>query len=57
MNKVNCFQCKFFFVTWDQKSPRGCRAYGFKSKQLPSAVVLHASGHPCRQFSSKSVKP
>ncbi|MEK4027665.1 MULTISPECIES: uracil-DNA glycosylase [Bacillaceae] len=56
MEKVNCFQCKYFFVTWDHKSPRGCRAYGFKTRQLPSAFVLQASGHPCRQFTPKLVK-
>ncbi|OCA88793.1 uracil-DNA glycosylase [Bacillus wudalianchiensis] len=56
MEKVNCFQCKHFFVTWDQKSPRGCRAYGFKSNQLPSAVVLKTSGHPCYQFAQKPGK-
>ncbi|KMY55719.1 uracil-DNA glycosylase [Bacillus sp. FJAT-27231] len=56
MEKVNCFQCRHFFVTWDQKSPRGCRAYGFKSNQLPSAVVLKTSGHPCYQFAQKPGK-
>ncbi|MFK2825668.1 uracil-DNA glycosylase [Bacillus sp. B190/17] len=56
MEKTNCFRCKHFFVTWDQKSPRGCRAYGFKSKQLPSVIVLQASGSPCYKFSTKPGK-
>ncbi|WP_225435220.1 uracil-DNA glycosylase [Bacillus aerolatus] len=56
MEKVNCFQCKHFFVTWDQGNPRGCRAYGFKAKQLPSAVVLQASGHSCYKFLPKPSK-
>ncbi len=56
MEKVDCFKCRQFYVTWDQRSPRGCRAYGFKSKQLPAAVVLQASGPPCYQFSPKLKK-
>ncbi|MBM7648303.1 hypothetical protein JOC78_001245 [Bacillus ectoiniformans] len=54
--KVNCFECKNFFVTWDQRNPRGCKAYGFKTKQLPSIVVQQASGHPCYKFSPKQPK-
>ena len=53
MKKVNCFQCQNFFVTWDQQNPRGCKAYGFKSKQLPSGVVMQASGQPCYKFTPK----
>ena len=30
-NRANCFRCKFFYVTWDNRFPRGCRAMGFKS--------------------------
>ncbi|MGG3736590.1 uracil-DNA glycosylase [Aeribacillus pallidus] len=53
MNKVNCFQCRFFYVTWDPIHPRGCKAYSFKSKAIPSQVVLHASGQPCLKFIKK----
>nr|WP_100332526.1 uracil-DNA glycosylase [Bacillus xiapuensis] len=56
MEKVNCFQCRHFFVTWDQRNPRGCRAHRFKTKQLPSAVVQQASGNPCYHFAPKKVK-
>lgn len=51
--KRNCFQCVYFFVTWDARNPRGCKAYGFKTKELPSNVVQKSSGMPCLKFQQK----
>jgi hypothetical protein len=51
--KVDCFQCRFFFVTWDKKFPRGCRALGFKSQEMPSAMVYRASGMNCLKFQKR----
>jgi hypothetical protein len=50
----NCFRCKFFYVTWDPDHPNGCRAMGFKTRQLPSMVVFQSSGEPCRMFEKKN---
>ena len=50
---VNCFQCQYFFVTWDPKNPRGCKAYGFKTRELPSIVVRRSSGMECLKFEPK----
>ncbi len=46
-------RCRHFYVTWDRDHPRGCRAYGFKSQALPSAVVLQESGIPCKLFEGR----
>ena len=51
---VDCFKCRYFFVTWDSNNPRGCKAFGFKTTQLPSEVVFENSGEPCLKFSPKS---
>jgi len=51
--KISCFQCQFYKVTWDPNNPRGCNAYGFKSKQLPSVVVKQSSGMDCMHFVQK----
>jgi hypothetical protein len=40
-------------VTWDPQQPRGCRAYGFKSNDLPSDVVFASSGAACQLFERK----
>lgn len=40
-------------VTWDPDSPRGCRAYGFKTKQIPTAVVKKSSGMDCLKYEEK----
>jgi len=50
---IDCFKCKYFYVTWDQNQPRGCKAFRFKSPLLPSVVVLEASGEPCLKFTPK----
>lgn len=51
--RVNCLKCKHFYVTWDPKFPRGCRAYQFKTRQLPSSVVRSSSGSECMQYVPK----
>ncbi|MCZ8511311.1 uracil-DNA glycosylase [Paenibacillus filicis] len=48
-------KCKHFYVTWDPAFPRGCRAYGFKTVELPSAVVLRSSGQHCQSYETKLV--
>lgn len=52
--KPNCLKCKFYYVTWDQTAPHGCRAYGFKSKEMPSIVVLNASREECQMYEVKT---
>jgi hypothetical protein len=55
-DKINCFNCIYFFVTWDSNFPRGCKAMDFKSKKMPSVVVYEASGMPCTKFKAKKDK-
>lgn len=54
---INCLQCRHYYVTWDPRFPRGCRAYGFKTQQMPSALVLSSSGSPCLQSEPKIRRP
>jgi len=51
--KIDCFRCRHFYVTWDPAAPRGCRAFGFKTPQIPSIVVRQNSGAPCQLFEPK----
>jgi hypothetical protein len=51
--RLNCTSCDHFYVTWDPQFPRGCRAYEFKTKHMPSAVVLSTSGVACMKFTPK----
>ena len=44
---IKCHGCIFFYVTYKQQKPYGCKAYGFISKNLPSKVVLNTSGIKC----------
>jgi len=52
-NLVDCFQCAYFYVTWEASHPRGCKAFGFKTAKLPSEVVFESSGEPCLKFKPK----
>lgn len=49
----DCGRCRHYFVTHDPRQPMGCRAYGFKSRQQPSRVVLTTSGTPCHFFAPR----
>ncbi|GGH18123.1 hypothetical protein GCM10008013_13870 [Paenibacillus segetis] len=51
--RIDCMKCSFFYVTWDPQLPKGCKAFGFKSKTMPSAAVLSSSGKPCMSFDLK----
>jgi hypothetical protein len=51
--KIDCLKCKYFYITWDKNSPRGCRFFNFKSKMMPSTVVLQSSGAACLKFEPK----
>ncbi|GAA3406407.1 uracil-DNA glycosylase [Paenibacillus hodogayensis] len=51
--RIDCLKCIHFYVTWDPKLPKGCKAFGFKSQGLPSQVVFSSSGKPCMHFAAK----
>lgn len=52
-DQKNCQACLHFYITYEPAFPYGCRAMGFKSKQLPSAAVYASSGMPCQLFTPK----
>jgi len=51
--RIICQRCKHYYVTWEKNKPHGCRAYGFKSQQVPSVVVKQSSGTDCNFFEDK----
>jgi hypothetical protein len=55
-NKINCQKCRFFYITWDRKFPKGCKQFGFKTSKMPSALVKESSGQPCFHFEEKTKK-
>ena len=55
-DKLDCFECRFFYVTWDELFPRGCKALSFKSREIHSAVVFRSSGLDCQMFEPKDKK-
>jgi len=49
-NRPNCTGCRHYYITWEPSHPYGCRAYGFKSRRVPGAVVIESSGKECILF-------
>lgn len=52
--RINCLKCVYYYVTWDTKSPKGCKFFNFKTKLMPSLVVFRSSGKPCEAFTEKN---
>ncbi len=51
---VDCRKCIFFKITWEKDRPYACKAFGFKSKGLPSIEVIFADGKSCLKYMPKS---
>lgn len=54
---VDCRKCKHFKVTWEKDLPYICKAFGFKSKNMPSYEVVLAAGKECLKFVPKTQNP
>ena len=46
-NSVRCHGCAHYFVTYDRHRPYGCAKFGFKTKSLPSQIVIESTGMQC----------
>ena len=53
MEKPNCTKCKHYFITFEKKTPYGCRIYGIKSQDNPSKIVAAAGQGDCQGYTPK----
>ncbi|EDK32106.1 Hypothetical protein CKL_0026 [Clostridium kluyveri DSM 555] len=51
--KIQCYKCKYYYITWDIKFPYACKLYKVKSKQVPSIIVSKSIGTVCDKFVKK----
>jgi hypothetical protein len=56
MSKPNCSQCRHFYITWNQKTPNGCRRFGIQCQDKPSNVIQSAGLGDCQGFEEKAKK-
>ncbi|MDR2532441.1 MAG: uracil-DNA glycosylase [Oscillospiraceae bacterium] len=56
IEKINCFHCAHFALTWEPKFPKACKLFGIKSARMPSVVVFNSSGEPCNGFINKNTQ-
>jgi hypothetical protein len=54
--KPQCLKCIHYFATYDSQSPRGCKAYGFRSAMIPSLVIKRETGSECAQYKLRASK-
>lgn len=52
-NIRSCNGCSYYFVTWEAKTPKGCKFFGFKSLQMPCQVVRKTTGQGCQEYRSR----
>jgi len=52
----NCWECRHLIITWDVRTPYGCKMMGFRSKYIPSMEVLRTDGRFCGGFFAKPAK-
>lgn len=50
----SCIGCLYYYVTWDNKRPKGCKYFGFKSLQMPCIVVKKSTGDYCNMYTKKN---
>jgi L,D-peptidoglycan transpeptidase YkuD (ErfK/YbiS/YcfS/YnhG family) len=53
---IDCGKCIHFYITWDKHYPKGCKAMGFKSVEMPSIIVYKSSGADCLRFEMKEAR-
>ena len=52
--RIDCRICIYYFVTWNDQFPHGCRAMGFKSRRSPIDEVRSAmKGADCLLYRPK----
>ena len=50
----DCLKCAHFRVSWDAAFPRCCAVFDLKSREMPSLLVLNATGRNCPAFVVKN---
>ena len=48
-----CKNCESFYITYKEKFPYGCKAFGIISKNTPYLQIKQISGTNCALFSKK----
>jgi len=52
--KIECYKCRHYYVTWNPEFPHGCRVMRFKGRLMPSISVRRISGMPCLMYEKKN---
>lgn len=53
MAQPNCSQCRHFYITWNAKTPNGCRQFGIQCQGKPNVIIASAGLGECQGFEEK----
>lgn len=56
MTNPDCFKCIHFYITLDERHPRGCKIFNIKGRAKPSVDVKRLTGHTCPVFKPRLEK-
>ena len=56
VDEPRCTKCAHYFITYNVRFPYGCRAMGFKSRQLPQQEIFRLTGMACQTFERRPAK-
>ncbi|MGL1891353.1 MAG: hypothetical protein OCD02_06965 [Spirochaetaceae bacterium] len=54
MNNPNCTKCIHYYITLDERFPKGCKVFEIKGKILPCIDVLRFTGFSCPVFEERN---
>lgn len=54
--RVDCYQCRYLSITYQQDKPFACALFSMRSRLLPSIQVQRSSGSPCAGFEEKQAR-
>ena len=54
--KINCFRCKYFYITWNIEYPKGCSKFCFESDSMPTDFLEKCNIPICPFYKDKFAK-
>lgn len=54
--QMACLKCKHYQSSYNARTPRICKFYGFESQVMPYVLVKQSTGEDCQEFSLRVTK-
>ncbi len=51
--QLACIKCKHYQSSYNARTPRMCKLYGFESQVMPYILVKQSTGSDCQEYSPR----